>query len=122
MVKAAFTLHGSDALMKTLGRAYKQAPDATQKVIQNSAEKGSDIAKRRINAHGAVDSEFMRDHVVAKHPKPLESVIHSEASYSGYVNYGTRFMGSRPFFYEMWRETLPLFYKDMEDVAKGLLR
>lgn len=83
MVKVAFNLSGADALMNTLDRAYKQAPDATKKVIQNSAEKGSDIAKRRINAHGAVDTAFMRDHVVAKHPRPLESAIHSEASYSG---------------------------------------
>ena len=122
MPKTSFTLSGSEALVSVLDRAQKQAPDAVSKVIQNTAEKGKDTAKKRITAHGAVDTEFMRDHVVAKHPKPLESVIHSEASYSGYVNYGTRFMGSRPFFYEMWKETVPLFYKDIEDVAKGLLR
>lgn len=122
MVKTSFTLSGAEALVSVLERAQQQAPDVTNKVIQNTAEKGKDRAKKRITAHGAVDTEYMRDHVVAKHPRPMESAIHSEASYSGYVNYGTRFMGARPFFYEMWKETLPLFYKDMEDVAKGLLR
>lgn len=83
MPKTSFTLSGSEALVSVLDRAQKQAPDAVSKVIQNTAEKGKDTAKKRITAHGAVDTEFMRDHVVAKHPKPLESVIHSQASYSG---------------------------------------
>lgn len=49
MVKTSFTLSGSEALVSVLDRAQKQAPGAVSKVIQNSAEKGSDIAKRRIN-------------------------------------------------------------------------
>lgn len=122
MVKREFTISGADALSDIFEQAYIKAPKSATKVLQNTAEKGANIGKRYVNKYGAVDTEFMRDHIVPKHPNKFESLIHSQAVYSGYVNYGTRHMFARPFFSDMVETVEEIFSKDMTDVAKGLLR
>jgi len=118
MARASFTLHGDDELMRALNKAYRQAPKSAQKVLQNSSEYG----KKQGQKYAPKDTWFMHDHIKAKHKGMFESQIESEAGYSGFVNYGTRFMSAQPFFDSMWRDTLAKFQKDMQEVARGLLR
>lgn len=116
-MRVKFDIRGNDELMNVMNRAYTNAPKSSKKVLQNTAEKGKTIAQRKAPR----DSWFMHDHIVAIH-NTRGSKIHSPARYSGYVNFGTRYMSAQPFFSDMFEEVQQILISDMTDVAEGLLR
>lgn len=54
------------------------------------------IAKRARD-YASVDTRYMRDNIHAKKDGEESAVVISEATYSGFVEWGTRFMSPRPF-------------------------
>ena len=48
----------------------------------------------------------------------LTGVVTSTAAYSGYPEYGTRFMSARPYFRPAWRKQEMQFEKDMSRLMK----
>ena len=54
------------------------------------------IAKRA-REYAPVDTGYMRDHIHAKKDGEESAVVISEAMYSGFVEWGTRFMSPQPF-------------------------
>lgn len=116
-MRARFDIRGDKELEALMKRAYKEAPRVAKKVLQNTAEQGKTIAQ--INA--PVDTWFLHDHIEAIHTL-TGSKIHSRARYSGYVNFGTRYMNAQPFFSDMFEEVTEILKEDFEDVAEGLLR
>ena len=117
MSKKTFELTGDKELISLLRRAAKKYPDETEKVIKNNAEKGKDLSASK----APVDTHFLRSSQNTAHPNKLEAHIKSEASYSGYVNFGTRFMEGRPFFTDMWEVTQKKVKEDLRGVfRKGI--
>jgi HK97 gp10 family phage protein len=53
------------------------------------AERAKDLAP--------VDTGYMRDHIRARKHGQLGAVVESTAPYSGFVEYGTRYMAAQPF-------------------------
>lgn len=100
--------------IKLLPKNLEKSADA---VTKNTAEK----MKYTSQKYAPVDTWFMHDSIFAFHAY-LSSEVHSTATYSGYVNYGTRFQYAQPFFSRAFEEMEQLYKKDMGDVLKGVLK
>lgn len=86
-------IDGGKELMALFNRAAKVAPGRTRKVTQQLAERGKNEARKQ----APVDTWFMHDHIRTFHGKDT-SDIHSQATYSGFVNFGTIYQAPQPFF------------------------
>lgn len=111
------TLTGDKEFIRALKKALKKAPRVTAKVIKNGAEFG----KNEIQKDAPYDTGYMKQNVITQYPKLNVALIVSKASYSAYVNYGTRFMSARPFFTDGWEVTQKKLINDFKDVMKGIL-
>lgn len=100
--------------LKILPKDLEKSADA---VTKNSAEKMNFKAKK----YAPVDTWFMHDSIFTFHDF-LMSEVQSTATYSGYVNYGTRYQYAQPFFSRAFEEMEKIYEKDMSDVLRGVLR
>jgi HK97 gp10 family phage protein len=48
----------------------------------------------------------------------LAGTVISPADYSGYQEFGTRFMAAQPYMGPAWRKERPIFISDLKDLAK----
>ena len=108
---------GADEFEGFLSKAFKQAPDVANKVVKNTTEKGMAKAKRLAPR----DTRFLHDNIYTEY-KPLSGYVHSPASYSGYQEYGTRYMSAQPFMRPMMQWLAPQFERDMKAAMEGTLR
>ena len=108
---------GADEFDRLLEQAFKQAPKVAEKVIKNNTEKGMAKAKRLAPR----DTWFLHDNIYTEY-KPLSGYVHSPASYSGYLEFSTRFMAAQPFMRPMMQWLAPQFERDMKDAMEGTLR
>ena len=108
---------GADEFEGLLSKAFKQAPDIANKVVKNTTEKGMAKAKRLAPR----DTRFLHDNIYTEY-KPLSGYVHSPASYSGFQEYGTRYMSAQPFMRPMMQWLAPQFERDMKAAMEGTLR
>ena len=108
---------GADKFDRMLEQAFKQAPDVAKKVIKNSTVKGMAKAKRLAPR----DTWFLHDSIYTEY-KSLSGYVHSPASYSGYQEFGSRYMSAQPFMRPMMQWLAPQFERDMKDAMEGTLR
>ena len=108
---------GADEFEKLLNNAFKRAPNVANKVVKNTTEKGMAQAKRLAPR----DTRFLHDNIYTEY-KPLSGYVHSPASYSGYQEYGTRYMSAQPFMRPMMQWLAPQFERDMKAAMEGTLR
>lgn len=113
-MKIEMDLQGADELIDVLNRAGGKTAKQANQVIKNNAEKGMAIAKQK----APVDTGFLKENIVTEY-KPNEAVIHSRAGYSGYQEFGTRFMNAQPFMRPMMTELQPILLKDLMNVMGG---
>ena len=52
----------------------------------------------------------------------MEAWITGSAAYTGYQEYGTRYMAGKPHFRPMLEQITPEFQRDMTNVMKGAFR
>lgn len=128
MTKFDMKLEGGDKLAKIMIQAARQAPDTTEKLIHNLGEKGKKKAIEYAPKPGGnrysknpYATGYLKDHIEGT-PRPIEYEIKSPAYYTGYVNYGTRYMDKQPFFSDMWEEITEEAEDRFNDVLKGLLK
>ena len=110
-------LTGVEKLEMTIYNAHAKVTEQASKVTKNNGEKLMKKAKEL----APTDTWFLHDNIISKH-FPLYSLVHSQASYSGYVNFGTRFMYAQPFMTDAVKWIMPLYQKDMTDVMKGAFK
>lgn len=104
--------------MQTFSRVMpKRLEREADAVTKNTGEEGRMRAKK----YAPVDTWFMHDSIFTFH-RFLYAEVHSTASYSGYVNYGTRYQNAQPFFSQMFDEMEKIYKKRMADVLSGELR
>ena len=108
---------GADEFEGLLSKAFKQAPNIANKVVKNTTEKGMAKAKRLAPR----DTRFLHDNIYTEY-KPLSGYVHSPASYSGYQEYGTRYMSAQPFMRPMMQWLAPQFERDIKAAMEGTLR
>ena len=108
--------HGAERLTMAIRGASQKAMEQSSQVIRNNTERLKASAK----AKAPVDTGFLKNHITSSYPDSLEGHVKSEAAYSGYQEYGTRFQTGTPHIRPALREIEPQFKKDMTDVLKGV--
>ena len=107
---------GAERLTMAIRGSSKKAMEQSSQVIRNNTERLKASAK----AKAPVDTGFLKNHITSSYPNGLEGHVKSEAAYSGYQEYGTRFQTGTPHIRPALREIEPQFKKDMTDVLKGV--
>ena len=108
--------HGAERLTMAIRGASQKTMEQISQVIRNNTERLKASAK----AKAPVDTGFLKNHITSSYPDRLEGHVKSEAAYSGYQEYGTRFQTGKPFMRPASKEVEPQFKKDMTDVLKGV--
>lgn len=107
--------HGAERLTMAIRGSSRKVIEQSGKVVKNNTERLKASAK----AKAPVDTGFLKNHITSSYPDRLEGHVKSEAAYSGYQEYGTRFQTGTPHIRPALREIEPQFKKDMTDVLKG---
>lgn len=108
--------HGAERLTMAIRGARQNAMEQSSQVIRNNTERLKASAK----AKAPVDTGFLKNHITSSYPSRLEGRVKSEAAYSGYQEYGTRFQTGTPHIRPALQEIEPQFKQDMNDVLKGV--
>lgn len=116
-MKFDMKFQGDLVLEETFKRGEREIRSQAWKVLKNTAEKGKAKAKH----YAPVDEGFLKENIVTNLSDwpGMTTKIHSQASYSGYQEFGTRFMDAQPFMRPALKDISPQFKQDMEDVMKG---
>lgn len=107
--------HGAERLTMAIRGSSRKVMGQSSQVIRNNTERLKASAKEK----APVDTGFLKNHITSSYPNSLEGHVKSEAAYSGYQEYGTRFQTGTPHIRPALREIEPQFKKDMTDVLKG---
>lgn len=116
-MQTSLTWNGLKELDDVLKRALNESEGKVSKVIFNVSQDGKKEAQRL----SPTDSWFMHDNIYVFN-EYLNAEIHSPASYSGYVNWGTRYNMAQPFFSDMFDYVVKKLENDITDVAEGLFK
>ena len=108
--------HGAERLTMAIRGASPKAMEQSSQVIRNNTERPKASAK----AKAPVDTGFLKNHITSSYPNRLEGHVKSEAAYSGYQEYGTRFQTGTPHIRPALQEIEPQFKQDMNNVLKGV--
>ena len=108
--------HGAERLTMAIRGASPKAMEQSSQVIRNNTER----LKAGAKAKAPVDTGFLKNHITSSYPNRLEGRVKSEAAYSGYQEYGTRFQTGTPHIRPALQEIEPQFKQDMNDVLKGV--
>lgn len=108
--------HGAERLTMAIRGASPKAMEQSSQVIRNNTERLKASAK----AKAPVDTGFLKNHIMSSYPNRLEGRVKSEAAYSGYQEYGTRFQTGTPHIRPALQEIEPQFKQDMNNVLKGV--
>ena len=117
---ATIEWRGLDKLITAINNSSPETIRQADRVLKNKAEKGKSVSKKLAPVR-KINGGFLRDHIVVHH-KFLEAEIHSQASYSGYQEWGTRFQPGTQYIRPMLEEITPEFQQDMVDVMKGAFK
>lgn len=108
--------HGAERLTMAIRGASQKAMEQSSQVIRNNTERLKASAK----AKAPVDTGFLKNHITSSYPNRLEGHVKSEAAYSGYQEYGTRFQTGTPHIRPALQDIEPQFKQDMNNVLKGV--
>lgn len=106
---------GLEELIVKIDRLDAKAEQLANAVIKNKTEKLMAKAKE----YAPVDTGFLKTNIKTSYPERLQGVVHAEAGYSGYQEYGTRFQSGKSFIRPALEDIAPEFKKDMKDIVKG---
>ena len=108
--------HGAERLTMAIRGSSKKVMEQSGKVVKNNTE----LVQRFARVYAPRDTGFLENHITSSYPNRLEGHVKSEAAYSGYQEYGTRFQTGKPFMRPALKVVEPKFKQDMTDVLKGV--
>ena len=117
MANFSVELKGDLELLAVLDKSNSQIRNATMKALRNNTEKTMQQAKK----NAPVDTGFLKNNIVTRY-EDMSGIIHSQATYSFYQEFGTRYQTGTPFMRPALMFIYPQFRKDMTDVMKGAFR
>ena len=117
MANFSVELKGDLELLAVLNKSNSQIRNATMRALKNNTEKTMQQAKK----NAPVDTGFLKNNIVSKY-EGMSGIVHSQAGYSFYQEFGTRYQSGTPFMRPALNFIYPQFQKDMLDVMKGVLR
>ena len=110
-------LRGHEVLEMTIANAHAKAVAQSVQVVKNNTEE----LKKKAKAYAPVDTGFLKNNIVSRY-EGMSGIVHSQAGYSAYQEYGTRFITGTPFIRPSLQFIYPKFQKDMTDVMRGAFK
>ena len=110
-------LRGHEVLAMTIANAHANAVAQSVKVVKNNTEE----LKAKAHSMAPEDTGFLKNNIVTRY-EGMSGIVHSQAGYSGYQEYGTRYQSGTPFMRPALNFIYPKYQKDMTDVMKGVFR
>lgn len=116
-MKFDIEITGVEELTATISNAHSKAVEQSIKVMKNNTEE----LKKEARSIAPEDTGFLKDNIATRYGGMTGEVI-SNAGYSGFLEYGTRFMSAQPYMRPSLEKIQPMFLKDMTDVMKGAFK
>lgn len=110
-----------DALIEHFDDMNDHIDDDVDEVLKNLAIEGAKLAKEnaeRVMNKGYWTGNLWREIESAKNGD-LEYLITSNAGYSGFLEYGTRYMEAEPFMWPMYVQIQKELVKDLKELLEG---
>ena len=115
-MSSKLVLKGDKRFIKALENIQKKSPTKTWTAIRNGVEAGVNHGKS-IAPVAPINGGNLKANITRRYQKPTAYMI-SGASYSGFVNFGTRFQNANPYFDRMMEFTKSAILKDFRGVLK----
>ena len=110
-------LRGHEVLEMTIANAHAKAVAQSVQVVKNNTEE----LQKKAKSYAPVDTGFLKNNIVSRY-EGMSGIVHSQAGYSGYQEYSTRYQEGTPFMRPALQFIYPKFQKDMTDVMKGAFK
>lgn len=109
-------IDGLDELIMSLHESHDEIEDDADEILSNNAKKfheATDAKTKQVFVKGYTTGNLAR---MLKHANTghLEYEITSKAGYSGFVEYGTRYMNAEPFMHPVYEEFISKVRADFE--------
>ena len=88
-----------EGLQEFTGR-LEQAADALSQGIAEALQSAGNVFVDSAQIEAPVDTGFLRDNIEITSASDTEIVIESQAEYSGFQEFGTRYMSAQPYFFQ----------------------
>lgn len=106
-------ISGTDVLVKELKKR------ANMKDVENVVKLNGAEMQAKAQRRASVDTGFMKRSITLEiRDNGMTAVVKSNAQYSGYVNYGTRFQAANPFMTSSFNEQKLRFIGDLKRLTK----
>ena len=105
------TVEGTQQVVSALDAIRSKLDTEVGRVLRETAENIVNNAQSKAR----VDTGFMRDHIRVSRSSDTEAEVESAAGYSGFQEYGTRYMSAHPFFEPAIREEIQKVQQRMRD-------
>lgn len=106
---------GDKELHSAIMRAMAKSKPQAQKVMKNAIEE----TYQRARSSAPVDTGFLKANIITRHSAD-SGEVHSQAGYSGFLEFGTRKMSAQPYMRPAFYAGRAQIIQDFEDVARGL--
>ena len=110
-------LRGHEVLEMTIANAHAKAVAQSVQVVKNNTEE----LQKKAKSYAPVDTGFLKNNIVSRY-EGMSGIVHSQAGYSGYQEYSTRYQEGTPFMRPALNFIYPKYQKDMTDVMKGAFK
>ena len=106
-------IEGGDEMVRAIRNRFNE--DKVARVVKRNTAQAQQKAMRL----AAVDTGFMKRSITMRIDiTGLAGYIVAGASYSSYVEFGTRYMDSQPFMRPAAREQAPIFINDLRNLLR----
>lgn len=109
--------HGLDELTTVFDVAGRASEEVVTKIVKNSAEKFKSKAK----GYAPHDTYYLKNHIVTELHGTNADII-SEAGYSGFQEFGTRFQPGTKYMRPAMEDIKPEFKQNLQDAIKGVFK
>lgn len=117
MGKFKIDLRGVEELEVTIANASPKTTSLALKVVRNNTEKLTAQAKR----NAPYLTGFLHDNIVSRY-LGMQGISDAQAYYSGFQEYGTRYIAPKRYMRRALNRIEPLFINDMNDILKGVFK
>lgn len=116
-MKFEVDLRGHEVLEMTIANAHAKAVAQSVQVVKNNTEE----LQKKAKAYAPVDTGFLKNNIVTRY-EGMSGIVHSQAAYSGFQEFSTRYMTGTPFMRPALNFIYPKYQKDMTDVMRGAFK
>ncbi|CBL92232.1 HK97 gp10 family phage protein [Leuconostoc gelidum subsp. aenigmaticum] len=118
MSRMTIQFDGADDLIKQFNSQPEKIRREADNIVMNTALR----VETRAKTMAPVDTGYLKQHIAAQKTGDMSADIDSSASYSIFLEMGTRRMSPHPFMNPAMKQEELFFYQKLQNLLKGGLR